>query len=404
MIELRVKQIGKIYQFLKNSKKRINLLYGSAGSGKSYTMAQFFIKKFYKEKNKRFLVLRKTLPSLRITAYKLILDLLKEYSLPYHLNKSEMLITYGTNEMLFKSLDDREKIKSYEGNYVWVEEATEISYEDFLQLNLRLRRKTDSINQMYLTFNPISKLHWIYRELFEKQRDDVAMLHSTYKDNPFLSDDYIRELEGLKEQDETYYQIYALGEWGILKNIIYTNYDLIDTWPDNFDEIIYGLDFGFNNPSALLEVGIKDMELYLRELLYETHLTNEDLIEKLKKLIPDRARCIYADSAEPARIEEIQRAGFNIYPAEKSVKDGIDFVKRQKLHILKESANLIKEIGGYKYKEDKNGNVLEEPLKFRDHLMDALRYAVYTHLKKESPHVYVFSLEEKEEVEDEWQE
>ena len=300
-----------------------------------------------------------------------------------------MLLSFGTNEMLFKSLDDPEKIKSYEGNYLWIEEATEITHEDFLQLNLRLRRKTEDINQMYLTFNPISKLHWIYQELIEKERDDVAILHSTYKDNPFLSEDYIKELENLKDQDETYYQVYALGEWGVLQNIIYTNYDLIDTWPGSFDEVIYGLDFGYNNPSALVEVGLKDKEPYLRELLYETHLTNEDLIEKLKELIPDRNSYIYADPAEPARIEEIARAGFNIHLADKSVKDGIDFVRRQKLHILKSSVNLIKEISGYKYKEDKDGNVLEEPVKFRDHLMDAMRYAIYTHLKEETPNIWI---------------
>jgi len=136
-------------------------------------------------------------------------------------------------------------------------------------------------------------------------------------------------------------------------------------------------------------VGIKDWEIYLRELLYQTHLTNEDLIEKLKELIPDKNRYTYADSAEPARIEEIARAGFNIHPADKSVKDGIDFVKRQKLHILKRSVNLIKEIGGYKYKEDKDGNVLEEPVKFRDHLMDAMRMAIYTHLKGEAPNIWI---------------
>lgn len=385
----RPKLIGKFYRFLEGSKKRINLLYGSAGSGKSYSVAQLFIRRFYREKNKRFLVLRKTLPSLKITAYKLILDLLKEYGLPYYLNKSEMTISFCDNEILFKSLDDREKIKSYEGNYLWVEEATEITHEDFMQLNLRLRRKTDSINQMYFTFNPISRLHWIYQELFEKKKDNVAILHSTYKDNPFLPEDYIRELEALKEQDEMYYKVYTLGEWGVLRNIIFTNYELVDEWPETVDEVIYGLDFGYNNPSALLEVGIKDQEIYLRELLYESYLTNQDLIEKMKELILDRSRYIYADSAEPARIDEIARAGFNIHPAEKSVKDGIDFVKRQKLHILKDSVNLIKEINGYKYREDKDGNALEEPVKFRDHLMSAMRYAIYTHLRKESPNIWI---------------
>jgi len=381
MSEIRVKRIGKFTRFLKISKKRINIIYGGAGSGKSYAMAQFFIREFYEGQNERFLVLRKTLPSLRITAYKLILDLIREYNLPRKLNKSEMVLSYGNNEMLFKSLDDPEKIKSFEASKIWVEEANEISYDDFLQLNLRLRWRGGREHKIYLTFNPISKLHWLYTKMIEGNRNDVAIHQSNYKDNPFLSQDYIDELEDLKNQDENYYKIYTLGEWGVLKNIIYSNYDLIDEWPGGIDEVIYGLDFGYNNESALLKIGIWDNEPYLRELLYETHLTNEDLIEKLKRLIPNKSSYIYADSAEPARIEEIHRAGFNIYPADKSVKDGIDFVKRQKCHILKSSVNLIKEVGGYKYKEDKDGNVLEEPLKFRDHLMDCLRYGLYTHLK-----------------------
>ena len=149
-----------------------------------------------------------------------------------------------------------------------------------------------------------------------------------------------------------------------------------------FEELIYGLDFGYCNPSALIEIGIKDDIIYERELLYQTHLTNADLIEKLKKLIPDKSNPIYADSAEPARIEEIHRAGYKIYPADKSVKDGIDFVKRRKIHILRSSTNLIDEKRIYKYREDKNGYALEEPIKFRDHLMDAERYGLYTHFKR----------------------
>lgn len=379
---MKAKLIGKFYRFLSKTDKRINILFGGAGSGKSHSIAQFFIMRFYKEKDKRFLVLRKTLPSLRITAYKLILDLLHEYNLPYKLNKTEMVITCNSNEMLFKSLDDPEKIKSYEGNYLWIEEATEISYNDFLQLNLRLRRKTDTINQMYLTFNPISKLHWIYRELIETGRDDVAIHHSTYKDNPFLAREYIEELEALKNQDKTFYEIYTLGQWGVLQNTIYSNWEIKKDWPEEFDEVIYGLDFGYNNPSALIEIGIKDEEYYLKELLYQSGLTNAALIRKLDELEIDKQANIYADASEPQRIEEIKREGFNIYPCEKgkdSVRHGIDYCKRQKLWIHPESTNLIAELQSYKWKEDKDGNVLDEPVKFKDHACDAFRYAIYTH-------------------------
>jgi len=390
----RPKIIRKYYDFFNQTPpKRVNLLYGGAGSAKSYSIAQHFIRKFYEEKNKRFLVIRKTLPALRITAYKLVTDLITEYGLPKNLNKSEMLLTYGDNEMLFKGLDDPEKIKSYESNYIWVEEMTDITIDDFRQLMLRLRRKTDGVNQFFGSFNPISELHWIKRKLF-KGMPNVAILHTTYKDNPFLDPEYIKEIEDLKNQDENYYRIYALGEWGMLKTIIYTNYEVIDykDYPtyEEADEVIYGMDFGYNNPSAIIEIIIKDGVYYEKELLYETGLTNQDLIARAEKLIPDKNKEIYADSAEPDRIKEFQNAGFNIFPSDKgkgSVKDGIDFVKRQKIKITNDSPHLIKEKQSYKYKEDKDGNVLDEPVKFADHLMSAERYAIKTHANKTYPEI-----------------
>lgn len=351
---------------------------GGAGSSKSWSVAQHIIVKACEEKNKRILVTRKTLPSLRITAYKLITDLLKEYDLPYEINKSEMVITTPTGtEILFKSLDEPEKIKSAEFNYIWVEEATEINLDDYRQLNLRLRRQNELQNQMFLSCNPISRLSWVYRELCEISHDDVAINRSTYKDNPFLDKEYISQLEGLINQDINYYKIYTLGEWGILKNIIYSNYDTVDMLPESFDDIFYGLDFGFNNPSALVKVMVKDNEFYLQEMLYKSGMTNRDIINTLQD--QKITNIIYADTAEPARIEEICQNGFWCKPAEKDVEDGIDYVKRQKLHISSDSTNILKEIGGYKYREDKDRNVLEEPVKFNDHLMDAIRYALYTH-------------------------
>lgn len=383
-MDVQAKVNKKIFLFLENSKKRVNAIYGGAGSGKSYTIAQFLLlRKLYREKDKRILVVRKTLPSLRITAYQLVLDLLSEYQLPHQLNKTEMTITVGSSRMLFKNLDDPEKIKSYEGNYVWIEEATEVSHTDFMQLNLRLRRHTEGLNQMFLSFNPIDQFHWLNQDLLGKARGDLADNWTTYRDNPFLDPTYIEELEHLKDEDENYYRIYTLGKWGVLKNIIYSNYDVIDKFPESFDEVIYGLDFGYNNPSTLVWVGIKDQEYYLKELLYKTGLTNADLIGELR----DNADLIkyaeiYGDSEAPERIEEIRREGFNIHESKKgkgSVKTGIDYVKRHKLHIHKDSVNLINEIRSYKYKEDKDGHVLEEPVKFRDHAMDAFRYAIYTH-------------------------
>lgn len=178
--------------------------------------------------------------------------------------------------------------------------------------------------------------------------------------------------------------VYAQGLWGVLANIIYTNWQVIDSFPDNLDEIFYGLDFGYNDPNALVKIGIHDQQIYEQELLYRGGLTNPQLIAELNHLVGDQRRPIYADSAEPKTIQEIKNAGFNIKPCIKgpeSVFDGIMFVKTKDIYITKDSENLIKEKQSYKWREDKDGNVLDEPVGMNDHAMAAERYALFTHLK-----------------------
>lgn len=386
MEKKKIKVVKKIWDFLKKSTYKVNIIYGGAGSGKSYTMAQFLLlKRLFRYKNKRLLITRKTNPSLKQSAMRLVKELLVEYGVEYEENKSEQLIKFKNgSEILFRGLDDPEKIKSQEFNYIWMEEATEFTKDDYLQLRLRLRRyNAGQRNQIFLTFNPIGRGNWVYKEFFEEEKYDVGILQTNYLDNPFLEKEYIEMLKELKEKDEAYYKIYTLGEFADIEHLIYNNYVVISedkiknvSW----DEIIYGLDFGYNNPSALVEIRIKDSEFYLIEKLYRTHLTNADLIEQLKMLNINGP--IYADSAEPDRIKEIEKAGFNIYPSNKNVKDGIDFVKRHKLYITDNSTNLIKEIRSYKWKQDRRGNILDEPVKFMDHLLDAVRYAIYTHYSK----------------------
>jgi len=390
-----IKIIGEFDEFFVNNRdKEVLISYGGAGSGKSFSTAQNIILRALEESNKRILITRKTLPALRVSCLQLIKDLLNEYEIPYELNKSELEMRIGSNQILFKSLDNPEKIKSAEFNYIWAEEATELTHQDYLQLRLRLRRKNELKNQLIMTLNPIDQFHWIRTQVLDAPGEEIASLQSNYKMNPFLSKEYIEQLEGLAEIDENYYRIYALGEWGVLQNLIYSNWDVVDKTPETYDEIVYGLDFGYINPTCLVEVRIKENEVWARELVYQSHLTNSDLIELMKSKV-DKRKAIYADSAEPQRIEEIYQAGFNIYPAEKSVKFGIDKVKQYKLHILEDSINLIKEIRSYKWKEDKEGRILEEPVKFNDHAMDAMRYALAS-LQKTNRPVVVADVEPEE--------
>ena len=388
---IRIKHNRKTYDFLKETGRRINVLYGGAGSGKSWSIAQFLLlEKLYTGKNIRIVVTRKTRPALKKSAWLLINDLLKKYDLPnYEINKTDLSITVGTNQMFFVPLDDPEKLKSFEKiNYVWAEEASELVKDDYLQLNLRCRGENPTgTNQLFFSFNPVDEQSFL-KALTDSPPKDVAINHSTYKDNGFLEKDYIQQLNNLEKQDVTYYKIYNKGIWATPTHIIYTNWDIIEKFPDGCNGIGYGLDFGFNKPTALLKVGFKDSEVYEDELLYETKLTNSDLIEKLKILVLNKNKVIKADCAEPQRIKEIEEAGFNIYPCVKgkdSVKMGIDRCKRYKTHVTKDSTNLVKEKKGYKWKEDRNGHVLDEPVEFRDHLMDAERYYLGEIIQQEEP-------------------
>lgn len=365
--------------------RRIFCIYGGAGSGKSYAVAQHIVKMLCEGSGLSMLVVRKTLPALRITAYKLVIDLLSDWGIPYYHNKTERIITVGLNQVYFTGLDDPEKVKSSEYNYIWIEESSELEKRAFLQLNLRLRRKNPDRkqNQLYLTFNPVDAFHWLVTDIIEAPPSKkVYIHHSTYLDNPFLDPEYIDELEHLAAQDPNFYRIYTLGLPGVLENLIYKNY-VIETAPKGAGFLpmtadALGLDFGFNNQTALVAVRYYEGRLYLKELLYVKGYTNTKLIEWMRAHLPNKTIPIYADAAEPARIEEIAQAGFNVWPARKEVTPGIDFLKAQALILDPESPNLITEFRNYKWREDKEGRVLDEPVKFRDHLCDAARYAIYT--------------------------
>jgi PBSX family phage terminase large subunit len=282
---------------------------------------------------------------------------------------------------------------SSDWNYIWIEEATEFTWEEYQTIKLRLRAQSrDGLpNQIYLSFNPVDERHWIKEKLVEDATQNVKEIVSTYKDNPFLilyAPDYVQDLENLQKQDMSFYNIYTLGQWGKLENLIYNNWSTCAWLPDYnaVDHVYYGLDFGYNEPTALIECRLKNKEIWERELLYHTKLTNSDLINQLHRVIPEEAKkkyYIYADAAEPDRIKEIKDAGFKIKPAIKLITNGIDIVKRHSVHVHEESINLIKEKKAYSWKKDKNGNVLDEPVDIWNHLMDAERYAVHTGTKRE---------------------
>lgn len=369
---------------------------GSARSSKSYSIAQLLVMFATSQEHKNILITRKTMPSLKMTAYKLIIDLITEYGYynkDNHSKTSPFTYKLGTNTFWFVSIyEEPQRIKSTEFNYIWMEEANEFTYTEYNTLKLRLSGKVNpgEKNHIYLSFNPIDAHSWIPMKLLPQK--EVVEIHSTYKDNPFVEPSYIPILENLKEEDPNYYKIYALGEYGSAENLIYHKYDfkMLEEGIEP-DDVYYGQDFGYNAPAVLLEVARKNGELYLRELLYQSHMTNVDIIDFMKD-VPELTdnKQIWADSEDPKTIEEIFQSGFNIIPITKgpgSVARGIDLCQRQKFHIHPDSINLIKEIQAYKWKQDKNNNVLDEPVKFNDHAMDALRYVVSGMFEYEAPQI-----------------
>mgnify|MGYP003144846471 FL=1 len=351
------------------STTRITCLQGGTRSSKTYSLCQLFIVKCLEETGKVFTICRKTLPALKGTAYRDVLNILKELELydEANHNKSELSYQLNGNILEFISVDQPQKIRGRKRNYLWLNEANEFDFESWTQLTLRTTEK------IYLDYNPSDPYSWIYEKVHT--RDDCTFLQSTYQANPFLDDDTIAEIERLKDIDPDYWRVYGLGEIGTVQTMIFRNFNLVDDVQGRL--IGYGLDFGFtNSPTALVEVRQLDDNLYIKELLYEKRLTNTDLANKMKALGIDRQTEIVGDSAEPKSIEEIYRQGFNIKPAKKGagIHLGIDIMRRYKLHITKDSLNAIKEFRGYKWATDKNGDVLNTPVKVNDHLVDACRY------------------------------
>jgi phage terminase large subunit len=368
LIQAKIKTTNVFHKAYRSS-TRITCLQGGTRSSKTYSLCQLFIVKCLEETGKIFTICRKTLPALKGTAYRDFIEILKEldlYSEANH-NKSELSYMLNGNLIEFIGVDQPQKIRGRKRDSLWLNEANEFTYEDWQQLILRT---TDKI---YLDYNPSDPYSWIYEKVIT--RDDCTFLKSTYRANPFLDKDTIAEIERLKDIDPDYWRVYGLGEIGSIQTMIFRNFNLVDDVQGRL--IGYGLDFGFtNSPTALVEVRQLEDSLYIRELLYEKRLTNTDLANKLREFGIDRVTEIVADSAEPKSIEEIYRQGFNIKPAKKGagIHLGIDIMRRYKLNVTKDSLNAIKEFRGYKWATDKNGDVLNTPVKINDHLIDATRY------------------------------
>jgi len=356
---------------------------GGSRSSKSYSVVQLLIHIALTKPNTSISCVSHSLPHIKRGVYRDFKNILEQWNIwdEKDFRYTDFIYTFknGSYIELF-GLEDPDKAKGPARDILFVNEANLISKALFDQLLIR------TTGQSFLDWNPADFISWVY-EVADNPKN--KRIHSTYLNNiSNLSESQIRNIEQYKDlPDDFMWKVYGLGERGSAKEIIYTQWKQYDQAPDG--DVFYGLDFGYVHPAALVKVTHYEGQNYFEEIVYQSGLTLSDLSRLIKEKLPERAT-IYADAAEPKSIEELYRQGFNIKPAQKDVWAGIVKMKSYPINLHYNSKNLRREFMSYKWKKDKNDNVIEEPVKANDDLMDACRYAVFTHLTKLKFEVSVF--------------
>lgn len=393
IIDIDVK-VNPAYLPYMNKKQFTQIFFGGSSSGKSYFLAQKVVLDNLNGAN--YLICRNVASTINKSTYNEVCKAISNMGLMayYRINKSSMTITCTLNgrQILFAGLDDAEKIKSITPadsvlHRVWIEEATEVKYSAYKQLTKRLRGHSDISKGVILSFNPILKSHWIYKTFFGGWQDDrnyyeddnLSILKTTYKDNLFLTEDDIKQLED--ETDPYYYNVYSLGNWGILGHIIFQNWrveDLSDRI-NQFDKIYIGMDFGWNDPTAILKLHLdrNRKKIYIIDEVYQQYMSDNELLRTAKGFCKNQY--VICDSAEPKMIDFLSSNDVRAIGAVKgadSIMRGIRWLQDYEIIIDIHCQNFKNEIESYHFTEDKYGNVLEKPAGGNDHLMDCMRYAL----------------------------
>jgi phage terminase large subunit len=387
---------NNVYLPLLNDNNRYLLLYGGRDSAKSYFAAQKVVIDTMRKPYSRYILLRKVYSDIKDSQFQTIKDIIVSYGLMDYFNITEnpLKITFklNGNTILARGLDKDYKMKSIKDpTGIWYEEMNEIAFNDFLKSTSSLR---GGVIQEIGTFNPEIEDSWICnyffppKENYEKEngnfnfvpsiRKDTTIIHTTYKDNQFVTKQSTELLESFKDVDYRYYRTYTLGLWGgALEGLIYNKWDVVDSFPKQ-EVVYYGLDFGYSNDeSGVVKVCFKGDDLFVEEVLYKKGLTNQDIAMEFRKKGITENQLIIADSAEPKSIQELYREGFTIRGAIKgadSIRNGIDIVKRYRIHVVKGSSNLIRELKSYCWVMDMDGKSLNVPIDKLNHLLDPLRY------------------------------
>lgn len=374
------------------NKSRYQVIWGGAGSGKSHKVARFILIRCITEKH-NYLVARKVNRTIKRSVFALLKNILctwcsnwnRPLSSVAEVNLTDLTIRLKHNgsQIMLTGMDDVEKLKSIEGvTSIWCEESTELTQEDFEQLDLRLRGDHGVKKQITLTLNPISEQHWIKKVFFDDPIDDVFTLKTTYLDNRFIDNEYKMVMENKRKTNPRYYNIYALGNWGTAEGLIFNNVTqrvIKEAELKGLDSIC-GLDFGYtNDPTAFNHsfIDTKNKRLFVYDGFYQKGLSNYAISQKIKAMELHRHK-IVADSSEPKSIDSLISKGIRAEGAMKgpdSIRAGVDYLLEYEIIVNAHLVEFMTEFNNYAWFVDKNNKQTNKPIDEFNHFIDSLRYA-----------------------------
>lgn len=380
---------AKFLPLLNDYSHRWEIYKGSAGSGKSHFITQKIIIKALREK-RRVMICRRYGTTMRNSVFKLFKDVIESFKITHltRIKESDMSITLPNgSEIIFVGLDNEEKLLSIAGiTDVFIEEVYEVPKEIVDQLNLRMRGKAPN-QQIYMAFNPISAKHWLYDFCEGSTRPESSIYsESTFRDNPFLPDEYVKALEDMYRTNPNKARVFCDGNWGadveglVYKNHILSDFDINELIKQGL-EVRVGIDWGFVDPTTVV-VSLFDKpkkEIYIIGEFYKRGATLEEIKDGIIQLGISKQK-MYCDGAEPDKVDYLRRNGFNAVSAKKgagSVKAGISFLQDMKIICHESCVNVAAELENYVYlKDKKTGQYIEDSYDHDfSHTMDALRYS-----------------------------
>lgn len=380
---------AKFLPLLNDYSHRWEIYKGSAGSGKSHFITQKIIVKALREK-RRVMICRRYGTTMRNSVFKLFKDVIESFKITHltRIKESDMSITLPNgSEIIFVGLDNEEKLLSIAGiTDVFIEEVYEVPKEIVDQLNLRMRGKAPN-QQIYMAFNPISAKHWLYDFCEGSTRPESSIYsQSTFRDNPFLPDEYVKALEDMYRTNPNKARVFCDGNWGadveglVYKNHVLSDFDINELIKQDL-EVRVGIDWGFVDPTTVV-VSLFDKpkkEIYIIGEFYKRGATLEEIKDGIIQLGISKQK-MYCDGAEPDKVDYLRRNGFNAVSAKKgagSVKAGISFLQDMKIICHESCVNVAAELENYVYlKDKKTGQYIEDSYDHDfSHTMDALRYS-----------------------------